>query len=196
MLSNRYLANAAWLLLWLPALAVAHTGTGDWGGGGFVTGFVHPLTGIDHVAAMVAVGMWGSQLGMPALWLLPVTFPLIMALGGAAGAAGLPLPGVETGIAVSGLVLGLAVLFNVRVPLWAALIPVGVFAVFHGHAHGTEMPKYSMPLWYAAGFVTATGLLHLSGIAIGLLWRWPVGQWVVRASGGLIAGVGGFLLFT
>jgi urease accessory protein len=178
----------------MPALAAAHVSGTDWGHAGFLAGLLHPVGGIDHVAAMVAVGMWGAQLGMPALWVLPVAFPLIMALGGAAGAMGLPLPGVETGIASSGLLLGLAVLFNVRVPLWAALIPVSVFAVYHGHAHGTEMPAYSAPVLYATGFVLATGLLHLCGIAIGLLWRWPAGQWVVRASGGLIAGVGGFLL--
>jgi len=183
-------------LLLVPALAVAHVQGGTAGGAGFLTGLLHPLTGLDHVAAMVAVGLWGAQLGAPALWALPVAFPLIMALGGAAGAAGLPLPGVETGIAASGLLLGLAVLLSIRVPLWVALLPVSVFAVYHGHAHGTEMPTTGQPLQYAAGFVLATGTLHLCGIAIGLLWRWPHGQWVVRASGGVIAGVGGFLLLT
>jgi len=190
----RCLSGSALLLV--PVLAAAHAESGAWGSGGFLTGLMHPVTGLDHVVAMVTVGLWGAQLGAPALWALPVAFPLIMALGGAAGAAGLPLPGVETGIATSGLLLGLAVLLNVRVPLWAALIPVSVFAIFHGHAHGTEMPEYSAPLLYAAGFVLTTGMLHLCGIAIGLLWRWPVGQWLVRASGGLIAGVGGFLLLT
>jgi len=191
----RYLAGITLLLL--PLLAAAHVeGGAAAGNGGFLTGLMHPVSGLDHVAAMVAVGLWGAQLGAPALWALPVAFPLIMALGGAAGAAGLPLPGIETGIAASGLLLGLAVLLNVRMPLWAALVPVSVFAIFHGHAHGTEMPDYGAPLLYAAGFVLATGMLHLCGIAIGLLWRWPGGQWLVRASGGLIASVGGFLLLT
>lgn len=188
-------SGAAVLALLLPAMACAHVDGGTIGSSGLLDGFLHPLSGLDHVVAMVAVGLWGAQLGNPALWVLPVAFPLIMALGGAAGAAGVPLPGVETGIAASGLVLGLAVLLNVRVPLWMALLPVSVFAVFHGHAHGTEMPDYGTPLLYAAGFVMATGMLHLCGIGIGLLWRWPVGQWVVRAGGGLIAGVGGYLLF-
>jgi urease accessory protein len=192
MSANRYRFLLTLLLL-SPALAGAHITASDLNGG-FLVGFLHPLGGIDHVAAMVAVGMWGAQLGAPALWALPVVFPLIMALGGAAGAAGLPLPGIETGIASSGLLLGLAVLCNVRVPLWVAMVPVSVFAVYHGFAHGVEMPAQSQPLLYASGFVLATGLLHLCGIAIGLLWRWPAGQWVVRASGGLVAGVGGFLL--
>lgn len=187
--------GAAIMALILPALAGAHVDAGSLGSSGLLEGFLHPLSGLDHVVAMVAVGLWGAQLGTPALWALPVAFPLVMAVGGAAGAAGLPLYGVETGIAASGLVLGLAVLFSVRLPLWLVLIPVSVFAVYHGHAHGTEMPDYGMPLLYAAGFVLATGMLHLCGIAIGLLWRWPVGQWLVRAGGGLIAGVGGFLLF-
>jgi urease accessory protein len=182
------------VLLLVPALAFAHIQGGTTGNAGFLTGLMHPVSGLDHVAAMVAVGLWGAQLGAPALWALPVAFPLIMALGGAAGAAGLPLPGVETGIAASGLLLGLAVLLNVRVPLWVALIPVSVFGVYHGHAHGAEMPDYAEPLLYAAGFVLATGMLHLCGIIIGLLWRWPLGQWVVRAGGGVIASVGGFLL--
>jgi urease accessory protein len=192
--SARY--SIACTLLLLPVLALAHVEGGAAGGGGFLAGMLHPVSGIDHVVAMVAVGLWGAQLGAPALWSLPVAFPLIMALGGAAGAVGLPLPGVEPGIAASGLLLGLAVLFGVRAPLWVALLPVSVFAVFHGHAHGTEMPDYGTPLLYAAGFVLATGMLHLCGIAIGLLWRWPPGQWLVRASGGLIAGVGGFMLLT
>ncbi|MCP5352545.1 MAG: HupE/UreJ family protein [Chromatiales bacterium] len=184
---------AAMLALLLPSLAFAHVGAGE--GAGFLNGFLHPIGGLDHVIAMIAVGLWGAQLGRPALYLLPIAFPLIMALGGGAGAAGLGLPGVEIGIALSGVLLGLAVLANVRVPLWAALLPVSVFAVFHGYAHGAEMPADGSPLLYDAGFVIATGLLHLCGIAIGMLWRWPRGQWVVRGSGAVIAGLGGMYLF-
>ncbi|MCP5142684.1 MAG: HupE/UreJ family protein [Gammaproteobacteria bacterium] len=184
---------ATLLALLLPSLAFAHVDAGE--GAGFLNGFLHPIGGLDHVIAMVAVGLWGAQLGRPALYLLPIAFPLIMALGGGAGAAGLWLPGVEIGIALSGVLLGLAVLANVRVPLWAALVPVSVFAVFHGYAHGAEMPADGSPLLYAAGFVIATGLLHLCGIAIGMLWRWPRGQWVVRGSGAVIAGLGGMFLF-
>jgi urease accessory protein len=172
--------------------AFAHTGGAA--GGGFVTGFLHPILGWDHVAAVVAVGLWGAFLGKPAIWLLPVTFPLVMALGGAAGAAGVPLPGIETGIAASALIIGLAVLFAARPPLTVAAIVVAFFAIFHGHAHGTEMPEAISPLAYAAGFVIGTGLLHLFGIAFGLLTRSKNGTIAVRAAGGLIAAAGvGFL---
>lgn len=184
------------LLLFVPVMAFAHVESGAYGSGGFLTGIMHPVTGLDHVIAMVAVGLWGAQLGAPALWVLPVAFPLIMAIGGALGAIGIPIPAVETGIAASGLILGLAVLFNVRVPLWVSLIPISIFAVYHGHAHGTEMPDYGVPLMYAAGFVFATGMLHLCGIAIGALWNWSKGQWIVRGSGGVIAAMGGYFLLS
>lgn len=184
------------MLMLLPILALAHVESGGYGNGGFFTGIMHPITGLDHVIAMVAVGLWGAQLGMPAIWMLPIAFPLIMAFGGALGAIGLPLPHVEVGIAASGLLLGLAVLFNIRAPLWAALIPISIFAIFHGHAHGTEMPDYGVPLLYAMGFVLATGTLHLCGIGIGALWSWPKAQWLVRASGGVIAAMGGYFLVT
>ncbi len=179
----------------LSAAAPALAHTGEEAAGGFVTGFLHPILGWDHVAAMVAVGLWGAFLGAPAIWLLPVTFPLVMALGGAAGAAGLPLAGIEAGIAASALVIGLAVALAARPPLWVAAVVVAIFAVFHGHAHGTEMPAAISPQAYAAGFVIATGLLHLGGIALGLLARTAAGMVVVRAAGGVIAAAGvGFLI--
>ena len=168
--------------------AQAHTGEGV--AGGLASGFLHPLFGWDHVVAMVAVGLWGAVLGAPALWLLPVVFPVVMALGGALGVAGVPLPAVETGIALSGVVLGLLVAFAVRAPLWVAAVIVGVFAVFHGHAHGTELPAAADPIAYAVGFASATGLLHLAGIAIGLLWGRPWGTWAVRGAGVFVAMVG------
>ena len=173
------------LLLLTATAASAHTG--DAAGAGFGTGFTHPLLGWDHVAAMVAVGLWGAVLGAPAIWVLPVAFPLVMALGGALGVAGVPLPGIETGIAASALVIGLAVALAARPPLWVAAAIVGLFAVFHGHAHGTEMPAAADPIAYAAGFVIATGLLHLAGIAFGLLAARPAGRIAVRAAGGVIA---------
>lgn len=183
-------AMALGLLATSPALAHVEDGAG----GGFLTGFLHPILGWDHVAAMVAVGLWGAFLGRPAIWLLPATFPLVMALGGAAGAAGVPLPGIETGIAASALVIGVAVLTAARPPLAVATVVVAFFAIFHGHAHGTEMPGAVAPLAYAAGFVIATGLLHLGGIAFGLLTRSATGTIAVRAAGGLIAAAGiGFL---
>jgi urease accessory protein len=180
------------VILLLPATAGAHTETGVIGG--FVSGFKHPLTGLDHIVAMVAVGLWGAFLGPPAMWALPVVFPVVMALGGALGVLGVPLPAVETGIALSGIVLGMMVAFKARPPLWIAGIIVGFFAIFHGHAHGTELPASANALTYSVGFVMATGLLHLSGIAFGLLVRWPWGKIAVRVGGGVIAVIGfGFL---
>ncbi|MEX2468469.1 MAG: HupE/UreJ family protein, partial [Pseudohongiellaceae bacterium] len=155
--------------------------------GGFVSGFLHPLLGPDHVLAMVAVGIWGAFLRQPAIWLLPVVFPLVMAFGGALGVLGMPLPLVEVGIAASAVVLGLMVVLCARPPLWVAAVLVGVFAIFHGHAHGTELPAASNPLTYAIGFVIATGLMHLTGIALGLLTRTPQGTLVVRGIGSLIS---------
>jgi len=173
--------------------ALAHSDAGMTGG--LISGFLHPLTGADHVAAMVAVGIWGAFLGAPAIWLLPIVFPLVMTIGGALGVMGVPLPGVEIGIAGSAIILGLAVLLAARPPLWVAAVVVGVFAIFHGHAHGTELPEAADPIAYAVGFVVATGLLHLAGIAIGLLVRWPAGVKAVRATGGAIAVAGvAFLL--
>lgn len=158
--------------------------------GGFVAGILHPLTGLDHIVAMVAVGLWGAYLGAPAIWLLPVIFPLVMACGGALGVLFGPMPGVEMTIALSGVALGLVVMIAARPPIWLAACIVGFFAIFHGYSHGVELPKLANPFTYAAGFVLATGLLHLSGIALGLLTHWRWGQVVVRSLGGVIMLVG------
>ncbi len=181
-------------LLVLPLAGTAHGHTGEGVQGGLISGFTHPLFGWDHVVAMVAVGLWGAFLGRPAIWLLPVVFPLVMAFGGALGVVGVPLPAVETGIALSGVVLGLLVAFGARAPLWVAAVIVGVFAVFHGHAHGTELPDSASPYAYALGFVVATGLLHLAGIAFGNLTNRPWGTYAVRAAGAVIAAVGAAFL--
>ncbi len=162
---------------------------------GLLTGFLHPVSGLDHVVAMLAVGLWGAQLGAPALWILPVCFPMVMALGGMLALLGLPLPGVEIGIALSGLVLGLCVALEVRPALPVAVVLVGVFAVFHGHAHGSELPEGQSGLLYSIGFVVSTGLLHGTGIAIGLVHRWPLGQRALRVAGGAIATVGAWFLW-
>ena len=172
----------------LAGSAAAHTGSD--GLGGFASGFMHPILGWDHVIAMVAVGLWGAFLGKPAIWVLPIVFPLVMAFGGALGVAGVPIPSVETGIALSAIVLGGMVAFAARPPLWVAAVIVGAFAIFHGHAHGTELPESANPLAYSVGFVVATGLLHLAGIAFGLVVRWPAGKVAVRASGAAIATAG------
>ena len=188
---TRAFALAAFVLVSATA-AQAHTAVGE--GGGFLSGFTHPLLGFDHVVAMVAVGLWGAFLGAPAIWLLPVVFPVVMAFGGALGILGVPLPAVETGIALSGVVLGLLVALAVRAPLWVAAVIVGAFAIFHGHAHGTELPSAVNPYAYAAGFVVGTGLLHLAGIAIGGLTQTRTGTWAVRATGVVIAAIGAAFL--
>jgi urease accessory protein len=159
---------------------------------GFLTGFRHPISGLDHVLAMVAVGLWGAQLGAPALWVLPVAFPMVMAVGGMLGLMGIPLPGIEYGIALSAILLGAAVMFEVRPPLGLAALLVGFFAIFHGHAHGTELPPGQSAMLYSIGFVTATGCLHALGIGIGTVHRWEWGQRLLRVAGGLVA-IGGAL---
>jgi len=167
----------------LPALAWAHVESGVAGDGGFFSGFVHPLTGLDHVAAMVAVGLWGAILRAPAIWVLPIAFPLIMTVGAVLGIMGIPLPGIDFGIAASAIVLGAMVAGLARPPLAAAIALVAVFAIYHGHPHGAALPDFGVPLWYAAGFVVSTGLLHATGIAVGLLFRWPAGRAIVRGLG-------------
>ncbi|MBY6201638.1 HupE/UreJ family protein [Maritalea mobilis] len=180
-------------LMLLAAQAGAHTGEGI--NTGFASGFWHPILGWDHVVAMVAVGLWGAFLGSPSIWILPVVFPLVMAVGGAMGVVGMPLPAVETGIALSGVILGLLIAFAVRAPIWVAAVIVGVFAIFHGHAHGTELPEAFSPYGYAVGFVVGTGLLHMIGIAFGFLTKSEIGKTAVRGAGGVIALVGAAFLF-
>ena len=187
---NKFLAAVPMALI--ATAAMAHT---DSEVGGFISGFTHPILGWDHVIAMVAVGLWGAFLGKPAIWILPVVFPLVMAFGGALGVMGVPLPAVETGIALSGVVLGLLIAFAVRAPIWVAAVIVGIFAIFHGHAHGTELPAAANPFAYGIGFVIGTGMLHLAGIALGLLVGFAAGRVVVRAAGAGIAAVGGAFLF-
>jgi len=183
---RRAIALAAAVLLIVAAFSPASAHTGSMSGG-FVGGFAHPLFGPDHVVAMVAVGLWGVLLGAPAIWLLPVVFPLVMAMGGVIGILGVPLPGVEIGIAISAIVLGAMVALAVRPALWVAAVLVGAFAIFHGHAHGAELPPGADAIAYSLGFVIATGLLHLAGIGFGTLARWPAGRVAVRAVGGAIA---------
>jgi urease accessory protein len=175
------------IFLW-PSSAFAHIQQGE--AVGFLSGFLHPISGLDHVLAMVAVGLWGAQLGAPAVWVLPVAFPMVMAMGGMLGLMGVPLPGIEYGIAASAILLGAAVMFEVRPPLKAAAMLVGFFAIFHGHAHGTELPAGQSALLYSMGFVIATGCLHAAGIAIGTVHCWSWGQRLLRVAGGLVA-VGG-----
>jgi urease accessory protein len=179
------------LIIATPALAHIERGQAE----GFLSGLSHPVSGLDHVLAMVAVGLWGAQLGAPAMWLLPVIFPMVMALGGALGLIGIPLPFVEIAIALSAVLLGLMVMSEARPPVAVAAIMVGFFAVFHGHAHGTELPAGQSGLLYSMGFVAATGCLHGVGITIGLIHRWPAGKIALRIAGAGVALGGAFFLW-
>ena len=170
------------ILLAHAAAAFGHVGPGQ--AGGFVSGLRHPASGLDHVLAMISVGLWGAQLGAPAVWLLPIAFPMAMATGGMLGLLGIPLPGTEIGIAVSAVLLGGAVMTESRLPLAAAAILIGFFAVFHGYAHGAELPPGDDALLYSFGFVIATGCLHAIGIAAGLIHRWHAGRIALRIAGG------------
>ncbi len=180
-------------LLLSTQLAQAHIQKGE--AAGFLSGVRHPISGLDHVVAMIAVGLWGAQLGAPAIWVLPVAFPMVMAFGGMLGLMGVPLPGIEYGIAASAILLGAAVLFELRPPLAAAALLVGVFAIFHGYAHGTELPPGQSGLLYSMGFVIATGCLHAVGIGIGTVHRWQWGQTFVRVAGAVVAVAGCYFMW-
>jgi urease accessory protein len=181
------------LAMLYPALAHAHVGVGETSG--FTHGFAHPISGLDHVLAMILVGIFAFQLGGRALWLVPLAFVGMMAAGGALGVAGINVPFVEIGIALSVIVLGAAVAFEIKAPVAISVALVGLFAIFHGHAHGAEMPESAGGLAYAGGFMAATALLHVAGIGIGFgigKISQRVGPGVVRIMGGLaaLAGVG------
>jgi urease accessory protein len=188
-----WLAAVATGAISISSQAQAHTGTGL--PGGFASGFRHPLSGPDHLLAMVSVGIWGAFLGRPLIYLLPVIFPSVMALGAVAAMVGLHLPPVETGIAISVLVLGSCIAFAIKAPIWAAATIVGLFALFHGYAHGQELPSAADPVGYSAGFVFATGLLHVLGIGIGELHTYRWGAAATRLAGGLIAATGCWFLY-
>lgn len=177
-------------LLLAPPPAWAHDALGR--AGGFAAGFGHPFAGLDHLLAMVAVGLWGAFLGRPLVTALPVIFPGLMALGALAALAGLPPPPVEAAIALSVLALGAAVGLGLKAPVWAACAIVGAFGFCHGYAHGRELPSSADPGAYCAGFVLATGLLHAAGIALGAVRTLHWGDGLLRLAGAAIA-VGGVL---
>ncbi len=176
------------LSLALPSLAFAHAPDGA--GSGFFTGFLHPILGLDHLIVTVAVGLWGAFLSDGALWILPILFPTITAVGAAIGIFGLEVPLIGFVIALSGVVLGALIALRFKVQLSVAMILVGIFALFHGYAHGTEMPGHISASTYGAGFVIGTGLLHLAGNAIGFATRPPRGELNVRNCGGVILVIG------
>ncbi len=177
------IASMALCLTPMPALAHLQDGAL----GGFQSGFTHPIVGFDHLLAMLAVGIWGAQMGGRSVWTLPVTFPLIMAAGGIVGISGFALPHVELGIALSVIVLGLAIAFAWKAQEWTALLLIATFAVFHGYAHGIELPQAVDPASYSIGFVVATGVIHVVGIGIGSLLARPWEGQLSRCLGGLIA---------
>ena len=176
------------VILLLTRPAFAHTEYGEVTG--FLTGLEHPWSGLDHILAMLAVGLWGAQLGKPAIWLLPIVFPMVMSMGAFLGLIGTPVPGVEIGIALSAVVLGVMVCAEALPKLAVAAVLVGTFAIFHGHAHGTELPEGQSGILYSLGFVIGTGGLHALGIAIGMIHKWPAGKRTIRSTGALIA-IGG-----
>jgi urease accessory protein len=168
-----------------PILAHAHHLPGE--AAGFASGLGHPLLGLDHLLAMVAVGLWAAQLGGRSLWLVPAAFVSLMTVGGALGMLGVHLPMVEAGILASVLLLGLLIAASARLPVFGAMALVGLFAIFHGHAHGAEMPAGASGISYALGFALATAALHGCGIGLGLLARKHASAPVLRFAGAAIA---------
>ncbi|MGI2167157.1 HupE/UreJ family protein [Shewanella oncorhynchi] len=164
-------------------------------GGGFMSGFNHPVLGFDHLLAMLSVGMLSTQLGGRAIWTVPLAFVTFMLVGGILGLYAIAVPFVEIGIALSVLLLGLAIAFDRQIPLLFAMAFVGVFAIFHGHAHGAEMPELASPILYALGFLFGTAVIHLGGVMIGLGMQRMTGQRnLMRVTGMAIAAMGGYLL--
>ena len=188
----RIVAAAAMIAATLQVPALAHSAKDM--RGGFLAGFAHPFSGPDHLLAMVSVGLWGAFLGRPLIVALPVIFPAVMALGALLAMFGLPHPPIELGIALSVLVLGGAIAAAWRAPVWAASAIVAVFALFHGYAHGSEIPSLADPISYSAGFMLATGSLHLAGIGLGMIAAVPGGKGIVRGIGVAIALAGVWFL--
>jgi urease accessory protein len=177
----------------LAAPASAHTGV-EAHSHGFAAGFLHPVMGLDHLLAMLGVGVWAAQLGKRATWLVPLAFVAVMVGGAALALSGAPLPMVEFGIAGSVLVIGGLIALGARVPVALAMSLVGAFALFHGHAHGTELPGFAHPASYGAGFVAATALLHAAGVGVAQLARRHAAKLPFRLAGAMMAAVGGGLL--
>jgi urease accessory protein len=178
----------------LSSPAMAHTTNAS--GAGFAEGLSHPFSGLDHILAMVTVGLWASQLGRPAYWVLPLTFPVVMAVGAVLGMSGIPLPWVEVGIAASVIVLGLMVALALKPSLAVGIALIGLFAFMHGHSHGTELPQAISPVAYGAGFLIATVLLHAAGLVIGGKSRLPLARYGLRTAGAAIAVTGVVLLIS
>ena len=179
----------SFFLVFCPMLAFAHASGGDIGG--FYSGIGHPVLGSDHLLAMLAVGALSAQLGGRAIWSVPLTFVVLMLVGGLLGIYGISLFSVEIGIAVSVIVLGIAMAVDKRAPMVLTMLFVGFFALFHGHAHGTEMPNMAQPVFYVLGFILGTATIHLFGLVLALgVGMLPSGGQVLRLCGVSIACVG------
>lgn len=197
MLKNKYLKSFLFALLFsaIPGVAYAHDGT-NLGLGGFLSGIVHPVLGYDHLLAMLSVGIISAQIGGRAIWTVPSTFVTVMAVGGFLGLINIGLTVTELGIAVSLLILGLAIAAERKIPVLIVMIGVGFFAIFHGYAHGAEMPDTAEPFLYALGFLVGTALIHLTGVLIGDISRhYESGKVVLRIGGALIALIGLLFIF-
>ncbi|SUI91535.1 HupE/UreJ family protein [Shewanella morhuae] len=183
------------LLLLLSLCGIAPVSAHEIHSGGFMSGFNHPVLGFDHLLAMLSVGMLSTQLGGRAIWTVPLAFVVFMLFGGILGLYAVAVPFVEIGIALSVLLLGLAIAFDRQIPLLFAMTFVGVFAIFHGHAHGAEIPELASPVLYALGFLFGTAVIHLGGVMIGLGMQKITGQRnLMRVTGAAIAAMGGYLL--
>ena len=180
--------------LMAPSLAHAHVGVSETSE--FVHGMGHPFGGLDHICAMVAVGLWAAQMGGRSIWAIPVTFIAVMALGGVLGMIGINVPYLETGIVVSVLTLGVLISASVRLPLAASVAIVGLFAIFHGQTHGAEMPETASGIAYGAGFLIATAFLHGCGIGLGIAIQKLAAPKVVRFAGIAIVLCGGYILLS
>jgi len=190
---TRIIASAAVMGFALATPAFAHTGVGAHSHG-FAAGFLHPLMGLDHMLAMLGIGIWAVQLGKRATWLVPAAFVAVMIAGAGLALSGIAMPMVEVGIAGSVLVIGTLIALGTRLPVGVAMSLVGLFALFHGHAHGTELPGFAHPAAYGAGFVAATALLHAGGVGIASVVRRQAARLPFRIAGAMMAAVGGGLL--
>ncbi len=186
------LPPALMLVVLSPSIAAAHVGSGPTAG--WLSGLAHPLGGLDHLCALIGVGLWAAQRGGRALWLMPLAFLGVMALGGLVGMAGFAMPMVETGIVASVLILGCLIAAAVRLPLLASTILVGLFALLHGHAHGLEAPEAATGLLYGFGFLTSSALLLITGVGLGwLACRRTSTIWLARYAGAAMALCGVYL---
>jgi urease accessory protein len=196
LMKSNHSSHQPWFVLLIalgfPSFALAHTGVGD--ASGLLSGFAHPLGGLDHLCAMIGVGLWAAQRGGRAIWLVPLAFVAVMAFGGLLGAVGIAIPFVERGIIASVLILGILIAAAIRLPLLASALIVGAFALFHGHAHGAEMPLTASGLMYGIGFLASTSLLHLAGVGLGLVSRQSSAAWLLKYAGAVIVLCGMYLV--